>query len=352
MRHARHGGLVRGVGAADCLTLFALTGIGTVLLTRLCLSAAGYPKLGGGAGSHLHIAHMLWGGLLMAAAVLLTVVFLGRTARLGAAFAGGIGFGLFIDEIGKQVTDVGYFYRPAAGLIYVSFVLLILLAHFVRRRARHAPPAGRARTANAADLALTGVTSGLTAARRREALRLVDGSGDEVDQALTRLLTVLPERAPGPLERLGGTLRRRVRGPLAELARSRPAVCVAVAWVALESTALAVVVAVELFGGALDADPQRGAAYGVLISAALSGAFGLAGLLRLWRPGGDPAAPYRLLRCAVLVDLGLGQIFKFTVNQFAAVAELGFDLALLAVVTAAVNRRTARPARDPAVSPT
>lgn len=41
----------------------------TVAAVRLYLDAAGYPKVGGGG---LHVAHMLWGGLLLVVAALVT----------------------------------------------------------------------------------------------------------------------------------------------------------------------------------------------------------------------------------------------------------------------------------------
>lgn len=57
---------------------FLVTGVATVLLTRGLLAATGYPQVGGGG---LHVAHVRWGGLLMALGFLVLLSFAGPVAR-------------------------------------------------------------------------------------------------------------------------------------------------------------------------------------------------------------------------------------------------------------------------------
>jgi hypothetical protein len=114
------------------LTTLLVCAVATVLFTRALLAATGYPQVG---GSSLHIAHVLWGGLLLLAALISALAFLGPAVLRLAAVVGGVGFGLFIDEVGKFVTkDVNYFYRPAISIIYVSFVLLFGVIRWLSRR--------------------------------------------------------------------------------------------------------------------------------------------------------------------------------------------------------------------------
>lgn len=92
------------------ITLISLAG--SVIATRLFLELAGYPQLG---SATLHIAHAIWGGLLLYAAAILPLIFANNWALMVSAVLNGIGAGLFIDEVGKFITrDLDYFYLPAA----------------------------------------------------------------------------------------------------------------------------------------------------------------------------------------------------------------------------------------------
>ncbi len=109
------------------LVAFAVTVIGT----RLFLEITGYPQIG---NSVLHIAHALWGGLLLIVTVYLPLAYANRWAIQASAVLGGIGIGLFIDEVGKFITQANdYFFPPALPLIY-GFILLNALVYLYFRR--------------------------------------------------------------------------------------------------------------------------------------------------------------------------------------------------------------------------
>lgn len=122
---------VRNVRAGDQLELFLVSAVSSVLLVRFYLHLAGYPQIG---GDSLHIAHMLWGGLLMLVAIVLLLGFVGYRVQRLSAFIGGIGFGVFIDELGKFITkDNDYFYQPTIALIYATFAVLFLVFRYLSR---------------------------------------------------------------------------------------------------------------------------------------------------------------------------------------------------------------------------
>ncbi|QLQ35432.1 hypothetical protein [Micromonospora robiginosa] len=117
----------------------------TILVTRAFLHLTGYPQVGSGG---LHIAHVLWGGLGMLVAHLMSMLFIGVGVRNAAAVVAGAGFGLFIDEVGKFLTaDNNYFYEPVAAVIYAVFVATYAV---VRLGVNRRPLSERERLVNAA----------------------------------------------------------------------------------------------------------------------------------------------------------------------------------------------------------
>lgn len=112
----------------DRIDTFVVAGVTAILVTRGFLSVTGYPQIG---NDTLHIAHVLWGGLILALAFLILLL-VEKPNKLLIALLGGIGFGLFIDEVGKFVTqDNDYFYEPAAAIMYIVFLAIWFLSRLL-----------------------------------------------------------------------------------------------------------------------------------------------------------------------------------------------------------------------------
>ncbi len=126
--------LIRRKDATEYLENVTVSFALTLLGVRLFLELTGYPQIATGG---LHIAHVLWGGVLLLLGSLTALVFRNRPLLTLSSIMTGAGWGLFIDEVGKFVTaDNDYFFRPAAPIIYISFLVLWLVA---LRAARHRP---------------------------------------------------------------------------------------------------------------------------------------------------------------------------------------------------------------------
>lgn len=195
-------GFVRNAEAGELLERFLVSAVSAVPPIRRYLATTGYPQIGGGG---LHIAHLLRGGLPMLGAIGLTLAYLGRRARRLAALVGGVGFGAFIDELGKFITcDNDYFYRPVVALIYRIFALLSLVARAIDWRRAPTPRAAllNAVEAPAEELA-RGDLDSAEALRAWALLRQADPA--DARAAAGRGARAAPERRapppPGPLAR-------------------------------------------------------------------------------------------------------------------------------------------------------
>jgi len=323
-------GLVRNVRVGEHLTTFVVSGVSTVLITRLILGLSGYPQIG---GKGLHIAHVLPGGLLMLLSIYLLLAYVGPVVRPAAALVGGVGFGLFIDEVGKFVTsDNNYFYQPTAAIVYVVFVLIVLGSRYVTNRR---PIDQREILSNVVDIAVEGVAGGLS--RRRlaaasEQLRLV-GPDVQARMETRGLLAACPAdevELAAPVD----TAWRAVQRGFDRLATHPLAPRIAVGVLVVQAIGAPLIAAgIRLDDGGLVNDiPVLGVAAGSLLSAT----FTLRGWLRLRH--GDRARAVRLFELAVLVSLLVTQVFQFAGTQFAAVGGMTLDLVLLGLLGAERER--------------
>lgn len=341
-----HRGLMtRDATGSASAEAFVLIAIATILLTRLYLELTGYPQVGGG---NLHIAHALWGGALMMLALLTGWLLLGTGPRVAAVITGGIGFGLFLDEVGKFVTkDNDYFYGPAAEIMYILVVLILVGARVVRD---FRPLTARECLASATATAADGVARGLADRRRETALALLlqaEQAGADPDAvAPVRALLIAAEPAGDRLYRLQQWAPRLIPG----FFRSPR-------WVPVVGWLLVVSAISGLFFGLLGIalggyfyqddditlrlDGMNPASVILVVNAAVTSAIALPAMIarrrttRLW--------PLRWLRNAALLFTFLNAFVDFATEGFAALVSLSVGLFGLAVLTYQIDAAVRRP---------
>src|SRR3982751_4451157 len=312
-------GLPRDPHASPHLMTMLVSAVATVLLVRALLAAAGYPQIGGGG---LHIAHVLWGGLLMVVGLVLLLSFAGPVIRPPAAMLSGIGIGLFIDEVGKFVTsDNDYFYRPAAAVMYVFVAGLVLVVHLLHGRRSHEPSE---HLAGGWDQAVAGVVGGFTPRRRAEVraqLRRAQGAPGLAEvRDLVRAIPDDPVELAGPLRRLNA---RRLVHRLRRALRSPRTMEILPALTAVVLVLQVGYAAVQFAPGLMDhlshpagSPPGRGSGPGTLplalglAATVASGVLVIVGLTRLRR---DTTSAYRWFHRALLVNLLFIRVFEFDV---------------------------------------
>jgi len=241
-----------------------------------------------------------------------------------------VGFGLFVDEVGKFVTaDNNYFYEPTAALIYLVLVALVLVAEALHGRAPHEP---REYLAGAADHAVAGIVGGFTPRARAEADALLDRAGSVAGAAQVRaLLDAVDDDAaelPNPVAAVGAGVVRVMRRLVT--ARWVPWVTVGVLLVTLGAT-----VSTGLVAWRAGADVPGWIVVGLLVSSLVATALAVAGLVvvRSERERG-----YLRFRWAVLVSLLVTQVFVFRIEQWSAATGVLVELAVLGLIAAELQQ--------------
>jgi hypothetical protein len=322
---------VRDSQALARFELFLGTAVATVLVVRSALAATGYPQVG---GNGLHVAHVLYGGLLMGAAIVLVEIVPGTRARQYAAFIGGVGFGLFIDEVGKFLTkNVNYFFRPAVAIIYAVFVIFyVVVREVVLRR----PLSDQRRIAIAAVAAGDLALGQLDSAGQEHALGLLDGvDANPLAEAIRGCLT-----SSGGVQVRSQTLTTRLRERLLSAAR-----------IAVEHPAfvpgLQVLFVLQVLGmvGQLllvilrpDIGLGRGSHVtdlGTEISTAISAGYALWGGWLMHR--GDVQGALRVLYRSAIVTLLFTQVFVFVRYQWSGLLGFAAQAIILGALRLAIH---------------
>lgn len=313
---------VRNSDAPELIELFLVAGVASVLAIRGFLAATGYPQLG---GDGLHIAHMLWGGLFMAIALLVLFAALGRIAQRLAATLGGIGFGTFIDELGKFITsDNDYFYEPTIGLIYISFIAIFLVLEAFRRQ-QPGPAEALANAFNKLELA---AGRPIDAATKQDTLALL-ARCDGADPVVRGLTAFVHGIVPQPVPDMNFYFRARdfavqLYSRVVLSRWFRPAIIAFFLLIAAIQIAMVLLIASLSL---LDATPDTLSIgftdVASLGSSAVSGVLTLIGILQLRR---SRLAAYHWFVRSVLVSIFVTQIFTFLASELTAIWGFAVDI--------------------------
>ena len=322
----------RNAGFVDLLETFLVAAAATILVIRTQLWLTNYPQLG---GHGLHIAHLLYGGLLMMITIGILLTFLGRSARRPAAILGGIGFGFFIDELGKFITsDNNYFFRPTVALIYVIFVVVYAALVAIGRRAYT-----RAEyLTNALEVLKDAAISDLDAHEKERALHYLahapphDALAGGIAQLLERVQPVAETESAIAARRR--TLARlyhavvdnkwMVRAAVAVLVLNA-LLCVIAALLVL--VGVVAILVLHLHGPRITVPADGGLIEGGnALSATLAAFLAVLGVVRLTR---SRLSALQFFRYALLVNIFLVQFFVFYQEQLAALPGLLLNIGFL-----------------------
>ena len=311
--------------APELIELFLVAAVAAVLGIRAFLALAGYPQIG---GDGLHIAHMLWGGLFMLLAVLLFFTVLGRPAQRFSAVLGGVGFGTFIDELGKFITsDNNYFYEPTIGLIYIVFIAIFLVLRAARARTELDPDTAQANALSLLCGSQGGRSSAGDAAEARRLLDRADPTSPLV-RALKSYVSGTEASAatdPGIYFKMRVALARQYSRLVLHRWFS-PALLALFAIYAFGQIALAIllIVASVINGAYLETLLAQELQLSFTLAARLASSLVEAMLITwgIWKLRYSRLTAYRWFSRAMLVSIFITQVFAFLETQFAALGAL------------------------------
>lgn len=329
---------IRNIKSRALFDLFLVSAVTSILLLRFYLHSTGYPSIG---GTKYHVAHVLWGGVLMLIAFVLNFAFLGRNIQRIVAVTGGIGFGVFIDEIGKLITrDNNYFFQPAVGIIYAVFVALYLAISFLTREQKLTSEEYQL---NALRQLEEAVHQDMDLYERASTRRLLERANQHsvLTKKLVQLLNELPI-APTHPPGLYTRLRRKVARAYSQMWGKRSSSTL-VRWFFVLETLVFVFAVVgamytniddvrDFFAG--QADYGHSLVMGQLATTMISAAFIAMGLVRLGR---SRLRALEWFRRATLINLLLTQFFEFSRVEFAALPGFVFNLVLLMIINGAIS---------------
>ena len=274
------------------------------------------------------------------------------TRQLGALLAG-LGFGAFIDEVGKFVTaDTDYFYQPAVLVIYIVFVLIYLGVRSIHRERLSTRDEYLINALAELEEAAVG---DLDLEERDRALHYLERSdpADPLVIALRELLVkadMVHDSRIDWLPRLRDTVLAGYRRLASQPLFPKAVVAFFVAQLTLRFVYVVAMIFVVHLHGDADHAPLSArvmtrlnaltiSEWGQLASSLLSGVLVALGGVRIrW----SRIDAYRWFLRSTLVSIFLTQLFIFYRQQFAALAGLFFNILVFGALRFMIEREKSR----------
>ena len=311
----------RDIDSGTLIENFLVSALASILVIRVFLHLTDYPSL---IGKDIHIAHMLWGGFLMMAALISLLVFLNKETKYIASIVGGIGFGTFIDELGKFLTkDNNYFYQPTIAFIYVIFVLLFFLARVIEK---YFLPSKQEYAINALELTKQILMHDLDVEEKERALYFLKLSDPEnpIVKMLSSALQEVKARSLGK-PNFFHLLKDFAKQKYLKITQHPRFITVVINFFIIASL-INLLNAIFNFKTA-----QSFSDSGQLIFSILSGSLVIVGVIIL-RYKNSRKLGYDFFKFAVLISIFLTQFFRFLEEQLSAISGLLVSLIILSVL--------------------
>ena len=300
------------------LDTFLVCAAAGVVVNRALLIVLGYPQIGSRKPDGIHISHSIYGGFAMMIALTFAIAFLGPSTRWVVAIVGGLGFGWYVDELGKYVSNAGYLFRPALSLIYIVFVVMFLVFNWMASRTYTPDDA----VVNALEALKSASLGNLDDRQRRDALRRLERLGPRDATFAARVHELLADAPASPPHPAGRMRRARTRGRARYTAWSHErsfTIVIDVFFFALAAATLGELLGFQLIGPGI----HRPSGKIAVAAASVAGLMIIVGILLLRR---DRLAAYRWFDRALLLRILVVQVFLFQEQQFAATLGLAVDL--------------------------
>jgi hypothetical protein len=263
-----------------------------------------------------------------------------RIQRL-SAFIGGIGFGAFIDELGKFITsDNNYFFHPAVGIIYAIFVVLYLTFNFLSRQQKLTSREYQLNALAQLEEAIEHDMDPTEKARAHDLLSRADSRSriTKQIQSVVDSVELVPENQPRQIT----LLLRKFDGAYRRFWSLRSSNRLVRVFFVVETLVFVIAVSWGIF---LNLDDIRQLVTGAgtydhwmiacqVVASIVAASFALSGAIYLPQ---SRAIAFEQFRRATLINLFLTEFFVFSRVEFRALPSFVFNLVILLLVTYVIH---------------